>query len=296
MSRGVVYRSYAKLNLYLDVLGRRADGFHDLETIFQTVDLFDELHFSEQREGIEVTCSDPSLPTDETNLVYRAAQRLLETARDAPRGVRIHVEKHIPVGAGLAGGSGNAAATLRALDTLWGLGLTDEALHAVALTLGSDVPYCLRGGTVAATGRGEIFSTLAPLVAQWFVLVHPSLAVSTAEIFAHPKLVHSAETPVDGRTLSFDRAIAAMEAGDWSRCLFNRMEGAAFHEHPMLGVLKESLLDAGCLGAMMSGTGATVFGVCADERGACDVARVLDDAKTSVVCGVPCGVRADSDC
>ena len=291
MSETVVYRSYAKINLYLDVLGRRPDGFHDLETIFQTVGLFDELHFTEQAAGIKVTCSNPLLPTDERNLVYRAAQRLLETTGAASRGVRIHVEKRIPVGAGLAGGSGNAAATLQALNPLWGLGLTNEALHDVALTLGSDVPYCLRGGTVAATGRGEVFSTLVSLEERWFVLVNPPLALSTAEMFNHPKLAYSEERPEAGRTPSFQAAITAMKEGGWNRCLFNRMEGPAFHECPMLRTLKGRLLDGGCLAAMMSGTGATVFGVCADESAARDVAKTLDGVKTSVACSVPYGVQ-----
>jgi 4-diphosphocytidyl-2-C-methyl-D-erythritol kinase len=294
VSRAVVYRSYAKLNLYLDVLGPRDDGFHDLETIFQTVDLWDELHFTPSDGGITLTCSEPSLPTDATNLVHAAAQLLLDTTQG--RGVTIHLEKRIPAGAGLAGGSGNAAATLRALNALWDLQLSEARLAELALSLGSDVPYCLRGGTRAATGRGEILSPLTPLENQWFVLVHPALALSTGTIFGHPKLTHSTEMPVDGRTPAFAAAITALDQGDWPQCLFNRMETPAFHEHPVLADWKKRLLEAGCSASMMSGTGVTVFGVCHDEAQARTVQGALGDVRTSVVQSVPFGVAVDTTC
>ena len=290
----VVYRSYAKLNLYLDVLGRRDDGFHDLETIFQSVDLYDELHFTPSDDGITLTCSESSLPTDATNLVHAAAQLLLDTTQG--RGIKIHLEKNIPAGAGLAGGSGNAAATLQALNTLWELQLSEARLAELALSLGSDVPYCLHGGTRAATGRGEIFSPLTPIKNQWFVLVHPALALSTVTIFGHPKLTHSTETPVDGQTPAFATAIPALEQGDWPQCLFNRMETPAFHEHPELATWKEYLLDAGCSAAMMSGTGVTVFGVCRNEAHARSVQATRSDVRTSVVQSVPFGIALDATC
>lgn len=161
MPTDIAYRSYAKINLYLDVLGRRRDDYHNIETIFQSVDLADELFFSDQPSRITLVCSVPELGTVESNLVYRAAT-LLKERTGCPLGARIQLEKRIPIAAGLAGGSSNAAATLVALNTLWNLRLTANAIRTLALELGSDVPYCTVGGTMAAMRRGEDLRPLPP--------------------------------------------------------------------------------------------------------------------------------------
>ena len=275
-------RSHAKINLYLDVLNRREDGFHNIETIFQTVSLADELTFTETDSGIELGCSRPDLDTGPENLVCRAAA-LLQKTTGCARGASIYLEKNIPVAAGLAGGSGNAAAALKALNTLWELNLPDAELRALALQLGSDVPYCLVGGTQGATGRGEELFPVPPLPETWCVLVHPPVQVSTAAVYNSPHLVRNAEPRCGGRTSMFERALQALQAGDWEQAVFNRMEAPVFAQYPDLEAIKRKLLNAGCLAAAMSGSGPTVFGVCESEAAARETAESLVPYATSVV-------------
>ena len=285
------YRSYAKINLYLDVINHRRDGYHNIETIFQTVTLADELTFEEQAQHISMTCSSSELDTGEGNLVYRAAM-LLRRRTGCRLGARIHLEKRIPVAAGLAGGSGNAAAALVALNVLWDLRLSPARLRAFALELGSDVPYCLQGGTAAATRRGEELAALPPISGDlWFVLAHPEIAVSASHTYNHPLLGCSAERPFAGRTASFRRAIRMLESGDLACMVFNRMETPVFHEHPHLAAMKARLIELGCLAAAMSGSGPTLFGVCPDRRTAARIAEMLSDMRTSVVTPAPRGVE-----
>ncbi len=286
-------RSYAKINLYLDVLRRRRDGYHNIETIFQTVGLCDELSFADDPSGrISLTCSKPGLETGDTNLVCRAAA-LLRGHTGCSRGAVLHLEKNIPIAAGLAGGSGNAAAALVGLNALWNLELTAERLQTLALQLGSDVPYCLLGGLMAGTLRGE---ELAPLHAPhpwWYVLVHPPLAVSTAQAYNHPLLEKNTEPPVAGRTKSFRRAIDALAAGEIGEAVFNRMERPVFAMHPVLAEIKARLLDAGCLSAAMSGSGPTMFGVCAGESEARRIAESMGSTwRARTVAASPEGLEA----
>ncbi len=264
------YCSYAKINLYLDVLKRRRDGYHNIETVFQTIDLCDRLTF-EPGDGITLECDAMGLETGPGNLAYRAAA-LLRARTGVAQGVRIRLEKRIPIAAGLAGGSGNAATTLIALNALWGIGLAPSQLARLALELGSDVPYCLVGGTMAGTLRGEQLAPLPILPETWFVTLHPPLRLSTASVYQSPHLVRSDARPFAGRTAAFRRVIRAIERGDVAPSVYNRMETAAFALHPELAEAKQRLLDAGCLAAAMSGSGPTLFGVCADESHARAVA------------------------
>ena len=290
MSSQLLYRSYAKINLYLDVLKRRRDGYHNIETIFQTVDLCDELSFAEEPHRIAITCSTPDLDTGEGNLVYKAAA-LLRGKYAVRQGARIHLEKHIPIAAGLAGGSGNAAAALIALNVLWDLRLPAEILRAHALELGSDVPYCTLGGAALATGRGEQLAPLPPLKSGWFVLLHPPIAVSAARTYNHELMTRNEETAFAGRTRSFRRALRHHARGDFAQLVFNRMETPVFHDFPHLAEAKHRLLEAGCTAAAMSGSGSTLFGVCAAKRDAGRVAEQFPEFRTSVVKPVPVGVE-----
>jgi 4-diphosphocytidyl-2-C-methyl-D-erythritol kinase len=282
------YRSYAKINLYLDVLDRRPDGFTNIETVFQTVSLYDELEFEPAQPGIALTCTNPDLPTDERNLVYRAAELLRGFAGDAA-GVRITLRKRIPVAAGLAGGSGNAAATLLALSQLWDLHLGAEELRMLALGLGSDVPYCLVGGTAAATRRGDLVAPMDPLPEVWFVLVHPPVQLSTASVYASPLLEHSPPQLAGAKSPALLAAMDALPRGDWSH-VRNAMETAVFPEHPELAALKARLLDAGCLAAAMSGSGPTVFGVAGSREEANRVAQAMAPEAVTVAYTAPAGV------
>jgi 4-diphosphocytidyl-2-C-methyl-D-erythritol kinase len=286
----VAYRSYAKINLYLDVLGRRRDGYHDIETIFQSVSLADELTFTEESSRISLVCSAPELDTAESNLVYRAAM-LLKERTGCPHGAQIRLDKRIPIAAGLAGGSGNAAATLVALNILWDLRLTPGQIREFAFDLGSDVPFCVTGGTVAAARRGEEMRSLPPLRRQWFVLLHPAMAVSASRVYNSPYLEYSHERPFAGRTPRFRKVIRFLQQGDLARVVFNRMEVPVFAGHPQLAEAKRKLLERGCIAAAMSGSGPTLFGVCRTRTEARKIADRFDDYRTSIVSGVPAGLE-----
>ncbi|MFO7974179.1 MAG: 4-(cytidine 5'-diphospho)-2-C-methyl-D-erythritol kinase [Candidatus Hydrogenedentota bacterium] len=282
MATTLKIRAHAKINLYLDVLDRRSDGFHNIETIFQTVSLSDELTFTDLAFGIELECSRPDLSTGPDNLVRKAAA-LLQAKTGCTRGAGIYLEKNIPVAAGLAGGSVNAAAALEGLNALWELGLSHEELRAFALELGSDVPYCLEGGTRGATGRGEELFPLPSLPETWCVLVHPPVQVSTPAVYNSPDLDRNTEHPSEGRTPSFRKALEALRKGDWQHAVFNRMEGPVFAQYPELGSLKQRLLDARCIAAAMSGSGSTLFGICASRDAAEHTAESLVPYATTVV-------------
>jgi len=286
----VTYRSYGKINLYLDVLDRRPDGFTNIETIFQTINLWDELRVELGGEGIAFTCSDVGLCAPEENLVYRSAKLIRERA-GVTDGVKIHLDKRLPVAAGLAGGSGNAAATLIALNDLCALGFSDDTLAEMALVLGSDVPYCLKGGTVAATGRGEVMEALPAIAPQWLVLVHPPLAITAGHAYRHPKLTRNLEAKVGGKTPAFREALAQLASGDVAAMVFNRMESGVLHDHPDLAAIKARLLDYGCMASAMSGSGPTVFGLCADEASARSAGEHFNDYRVSVIRTAPLGVE-----
>ena len=279
-------RSHAKINLYLYVLRQRRDGYHHIETIFQTVSLADKLDVEPRASGLSMQCTNPNLEAGDDNLVMRAA-RALQAATGCALGAHIYLDKRIPLAAGLAGGSGNAAGTLWALNQLWETGLSPPRLHRIAATLGADVPYCLVGGTIAATGRGELMHPLTPLPKTWFVLLHPELAVSTKAVYTSPHLEKSREKPFAGRTASFRKAIRAIHEGDFAAGIFNRMETAVFRIHPELAEWKDALLRAGCQAAAMSGSGPSVFGVCDSEQQAKHIAASLPGIRSTVVFTTP---------
>ena len=299
-AQGVRCRSFAKVNFYLDVLRKRDDGFHQLETVFQTVSLSDSLECRVTEGELSLSIEGADLPADESNLVMRAAVALREKSGTSPgaamrgaamRGAFMRLRKSIPVAAGMAGGSGNAAAALRGLNHLWGLGLPDRELELIAAELGSDVPYCLYGGLMAGTGRGEQLENLEAIPRTWLVLAHPEVSVSTATIFGHPALVKSgAEALADGRSAGFAKAVEACVGGRWEDALFNALESAALVAYPEIAECKRALVEAGCGAVLMSGSGPTVFGVCASEAEAREIAERVSEFRTSVVHTVDEGV------
>ena len=245
----------AKVNLALEVLRRRPDGYHEIATVMQTVDLSDRL-ILEDADGLEVRTSAPGVPTDERNLAYRAAVALRDAA-GVQRGARITLDKRIPVAAGLGGGSTDAAAVLVGLNRLWGLRWPAAGLEELAVGLGMDVPFFLRGGAALATGRGE---RLAPLggAALGLVLVNPRFAVSTADMYGRvtPSMYS------DGRRArETAAALETRRAGRVAVSLYNGLEVAARAAYPQIGQMQAALVAAGALGAAMSGSGPTVFGV-----------------------------------
>ncbi len=256
-SRELVLRASAKVNLALEVLGKRADGYHEIATVLQAVDLFDRI-VVETADTLSLHTDDPDLPTDEGNLVMRAA-RLLQKAAGIETGARIRLQKRIPVAAGLGGGSSDAAATLWGLNRLWKLRWPTARLQELAVELGMDVPFFLGTGRAVARGRGE---QLAPLPGGGGY----ALVLSTREVYGRVPTGWRAE-PV-----GTDRVIEALRTRNVSRvaaALTNNLEGLVEPVLPVIGRMKAALLAAGALGAIMSGSGPTVFGM----------ARSLDHAR-----------------
>jgi len=251
------------VNLALEVLGRRADGYHEIVTVMQGVELSDRVVL-EDVASLELRTTAPGVPTDASNLALRAAVILREAA-GVDRGVRITLDKRIPVAAGLGGGSADAAAVLLGLNRLWGLRWPIARLTEVAVRLGMDVPFFLRGGVGFATGRGETLDRMRGM-ALALVLVNPRYASSTAE--AYGRLTPAVYT--DGtRARAMAAALRAKRVERVARNLYNALEAAVVPVQPEIGRMKAALLAAGALGALMSGSGPTVFGI----------ARSLDHAR-----------------
>lgn len=255
--------SPCKVNLLLNILGRREDGFHELETVMQPVALHDQLKFHRSGSGIELSCSDPALPVDSSNLVHRAAAAFLE-ATGIRDGVRIHLEKRIPMAAGLGGGSGNAATTLRGLNQLFGNPLPPASLIDLASGLGSDVPFFLQGGPALATGRGEKVQTLDPFPAlrgAFMVLIHPGFGISTP--WAYQQLARFPEA-LNGRPGRARELIGLLGGDDLRRAcggFYNSLETPALKKYPILAMFQDFLRESGADGALMSGSGSTTFAV-----------------------------------
>lgn len=265
-------KAKAKINLTLDVLGKRVDGFHEVEMVMQTVDLSDLLRFQEREDNyISLSCQVPYIPVDSRNLAYRAAE-IVRNKFGITKGLHIDIEKNIPVSAGLAGGSSDAAATLRGLNRLWQLGLTLDELAELGAALGSDVPFCVYGGTAIATGRGEIIERLPTPAPLWVVLVKPALAVSTADVYRSLDVSKVTSHPNTARmvdALSADNAQAVMQE------LGNVLESVTFEMHPEVEKLKQKLLQFGAPGALMSGSGPTVFALAERESRALRIYNAL---------------------
>lgn len=249
--------SFAKINWTLRVAGKRSDGFHELFTVFQTVSLYDTLHFSES-DKLELTCSDRSVPTDDRNLILRAANRLKERF-DVSTGVRIHLEKRIPSPGGLGGGSSNAAVALIGLVRLWGLAVGDREIAGIGMDLGSDVPFFLQGGTAIGTSRGEVVEPIDDLEVREMMIVTPNISVPTPAAFAS----------LNARTLTTDAlestlTVCRNEAGNIDprhSVLINDFEASVFAAYPEIKKVKDTLLELGAVNAAMSGSGASVFAI-----------------------------------
>ena len=256
-------KAYAKLNISLDVCGRRPDGYHEMVMPMQTVSLCDELTLRFEGEGVRARSNLRYVPGDERNLAVRAAKRYLEAAGEPEPGLLIELNKRIPVGAGMGGGSADAAAVLRALNRLYGERLSREELTALAGEIGSDVAFCLLGGTMLATGRGEELSPLPPLPPCRIVIVKPGFSISTPELF---RQLDRAPIRCHPDTAGL---IAAMREGDLAgvcRRLYNVFEDVDDRRMRTIRQIKGGLLDGGALGAVMTGTGSAVFGLFSDAE------------------------------
>jgi 4-diphosphocytidyl-2-C-methyl-D-erythritol kinase len=255
--KAITVNAFAKINLSLRIKAKRSDGFHEVQTILQSIDLSDRLTCEATRGPFQIHCTAPGIPTDRTNLVWRAAQGLWEAAgRDgAPRDATVALLKRIPSQAGLGGGSSDAAATLLALRELWKLDVPDDAVVAIAARLGSDVPFFLVGGTALGLGRGEEVYPLANLPRAWVVLIFPPFGVSTADAYAWLESFRARKAVAPEPRWLPDTWLGKIVP------LTNDLEPPVLERHPVIGKLTGRLTRMGADLAAMSGSGSTVFGV-----------------------------------
>ena len=262
--------SPCKVNLLLNILGKRPDGFHELETVLQPVNLCDRLTFERCGDTVELSCHGATLPVDARNLVHRAATGFLQAASISD-GVRIHLEKKIPLAAGLGGGSGNAATTLLALNDLFGQPLPAAKLNELAAALGSDVPFFLQGKPVLATGRGEKIQPLVffpALSGKALLLIHPGFGISTP--WAYQNLARFPEA-LNGRPGRAAKLVAKLQSNDWPAVtdgFYNSLEAPALEKYPVLALFQEFLRANGALAALMSGSGSTTFAIAENKTAA----------------------------
>src|SRR5271154_829258 len=250
-------KSPCKVNLLLNILGRRADGFHELETVMQPVNFCDELVFERGGNEVQLSCSDKRLPVNSKNLVHRAAADFLAAAKISD-GVKIHLEKKIPLAAGLGGGSGNAATTLLGMNEIFGSPLPIEALAKIAESLGSDIPFFLQNKPALATGRGEKIQPLEHFPAlrgKVFLLIHPGFGISTP--WAYQNLGRFPET-LNGQAGRAQKLISLLQTADLKTAaaeFYNSLEAPALGKFPILALFQEFLRANGALAALMSGSG-----------------------------------------
>lgn len=256
-------KAYAKLNLSLDVLGKREDGFHSMRMVMQSVDLTDNIEIITDTGGeICVRTNLAYLPNDGRNIAARAADEFAKATGVEYNGLELRIQKRIPVCAGMGGGSSDAAAVLKGLNEMYETGLSVKELMEIGLRLGADVPYCIMGGTALAEGIGEELTALTPIPDCWFVICKPRFSASTPLIFAKLDAQRITQRPDTAGML------AAIECGnlvDMSRHMFNVFEPVVAGEHREIREQQHVLISSGALGASMSGTGPTVFGVFADR-------------------------------
>lgn len=278
-------KARAKINLFLDVLGLRPDGYHEILTVMQALELHDVLEIEISSDGLRVDCSEPGVPSGPENLVYRAGDLILK--KYGGPGAKIFINKNIPHSAGLAGGSSDAAAALKCLNTLWDLRISPEDLLGVGEKIGSDVPFCLMGNTAVARGRGEILTPLTPFSGVGVVLAKPSFGVSTAEVYS----LFDALPPVEEKDMG--ALIRAMEKKDVKAAaglMYNALERVTISLYPEIINIKNALVEAGAAGSLMTGSGPTVFGLCSSPGEALAVASRLRLPGCSIIATSTCSV------
>lgn len=265
----------AKINLTLDILGTREDGYHEVAMIMQEISLHDTLSMGKINQGISLTIAiegqQGTLPADESNLCWKAAA-LVQKEYNLQEGVEIHLIKRIPMAAGLAGGSADAAAVLKGMNHLFRLGMTEARLCELGARLGSDIPFCIMGGTMLATGRGEVLTRLPRFPRLSVVLAKPPVGVSTAWAYK------TYDAGYDGPHPDNEAMLAAIHEGDAHKAaglLCNVLEGVTETEHPVIADYKRLMLEHGAMASMMSGSGPTVFGLVREKQQAWHLADIL---------------------
>lgn len=272
MQKSTTLQAPAKINYRLDVLGKRADGYHDLRMIMQQLDLCDRIAINlSDKPGIRINCNAAGVPNNEKNIAWKAAN-LLYQLTEQKVGIEIIIEKNIPVAAGLGGGSSDCAAVLCGVNQLLNLGLSKTELMQKAVTLGADVPFFLFAKTALAEGIGEQLSSLTKIPTAWVLLVNPGLPVSTAWVYQHFKMPSDRVLP--------DLATGFDSLDELVSILSNDLESVTIQKHPLISDIKKQLVDFGAAAAMMSGSGPTVFALFADETTAKDAAFKMEKLHT----------------
>lgn len=270
----IILKAYGKINLSLDVLRRRPDGYHDVKMIMQTVDIYDTLTMSiREDEQIVIKTDLPGLTCGEDNLVYKAI-KILKDAYNIDKGVDVFLEKKIPMAAGMAGGSSDCAATLKGMNELFDLKLSDKELMEYGVKLGADVPYCIMGGTALSEGIGEILTPLNHLKGGNLVIATPDVEVSTP--WAYKSLVLD-ENTIHPNTEAMLQAVADADISGLAKHAYNVLESVVAKEHKKIGILENIMNEGGALGSIMSGSGPTVFGIFDDKENALAVYKEIKD-------------------
>ena len=250
--------SHAKINLRLDILRKRADGYHDIRTVFQKVSLRDELHIAISKRGIEVTCDNPQVPVNKDNLACKAAQSMLNQY-NIKDGVSIEIKKNIPVAAGLGGGSSNAASTLMGINQLFGLGAAKQELMKIGSTIGADVPFFIFGKTALATGIGDRLETMEITPKLWLLLITPDIPISTAWAYSNLRM------GLTNEHINITIPCCINHLSEIITMLSNDLEKVAIPRYPIIQKIKDELINKGAEGSLMSGSGSTVFGIFSSE-------------------------------
>ena len=267
----IAVEANAKINLTLDILGVRSDSYHEVEMVMQSVRLFDTIRLERAYDGIDLKMDAPGIPLDETNLAWKAAQLFLDICK-IQAGVAIEIEKRIPIAAGLAGGSADAAGTIIGMNRLFGTGLSEQELCSLGAKIGSDVPFCIEGGTMLATGRGEILHRLPDLPPLFVVLAKPPVSVSTAWAYRTYDETGSSRHPDTSAMLE---ALSNGRVEDIANNLVNVLEESTIKAHPIVGDYKRVLAENGTMASLMSGSGPTVFAFAWTEKDANCAAAAL---------------------
>lgn len=252
--------SYAKINLFLDVINKREDDYHNIKSVMQRVNLYDKLEISENKFGIELSCDNRKIPTDERNTCHKAAY-LVKEKFNITKGVKIHIKKTIPFGAGLAGGSANAASVIVGLNELWNLGMNIDEMQEIGVKVGADVAFCLRGGTCLCEGLGDIITELKPFIWENILIIKPNFSISTP-------LAYKTLTENEHNRYKENKILSYIDNNDYyNTCLSvaNTLELAAFKLQKQIPLIKEELINTGAISSLMTGSGSAVFGFYTDK-------------------------------
>jgi len=265
--------SYSKINLTLNILGKRRDGYHNIETIMQSINLADRIVIREEREGVKIKCSHPLVPTDTQSLTYRSAEKILSKYR-IKKGVNIEIDKKIPLASGMAGGSANSASILVGINKLFALNLSDKDLKEIGEELGMDVPFCIQNGTALAYHRGEKVTPLPPMNPPlWIIVINPGFEIPTK--WAYNNLNLESIRGEKSNTIAMLKALKDGGLEGIAKNLFNSFEELIITKYREIGEIKDRLIEEGVLGALMSGSGPTVFGIAQNKENALKIYEKL---------------------